>query len=132
MRLVDAATFAPGCCVLGGGHEKLVDFERTMPAIRRDAPMFDQEGDRMYVSQQMIADAARLMGFKGPGEQAELERKLAAAAARVKQLEDVEGELADLRAAVRATLDAGATVDQRTDEKKLRLPRGVTRERLGV
>lgn len=132
MRLVDTAQFAPGCCVLGGGHEKLVDFERAMPAIRRDAPLFDQEGDRMYVAQQFIADAARLMGFKGPEEVGKLEAELREQRVRLLELDEVREQLSTLRRAVRTTLDAGAVVDQRTGEIKPRLPRGVKREDVAV
>lgn len=124
MQLVESAQFYPGECVLGGGHKDLVDFERTMPV--------HADGARMYVAQQHIADAARLMGFLGPEEVRVLRKANEELAARLVEAEQKGVELEALRAAVRATLDAGATVDGRTGEKKLRLPHGVKREQVPV
>ena len=120
MELVDVATYYPGCCCLGGGHEKLVDFQRAMPPHNGDG--------RMYVSQQLIADAAALMGMKPRDEYDRVVAQLREAQVRLMELDEVRDQLRKLRACVRATLDAGATVDQRTGEHKLRLARGVKRE----
>ncbi len=132
MRLVEAAQYAPGCCVLGGGHEKLVDFERTMPLIHRDNPMFNAEGDRMYVAQQFIADAARLMGFAGPEEVAKLQARIKELSHKSVRLAQVEDELVELKRSVAVTLQAGAVVDKRTGEIKPRLASGQKREQVSV
>jgi hypothetical protein len=124
MQLVEDGQFYPGCCVLGGGHKDLVDFQRAMP--------LHNEGARMYVAQQFIADAARLMGWKSPEQVKVMREDLEDLRARVRELQMTEIELAELRRSVRATLDAGATVDQRTGELKPRLARGQKRSEVKV
>jgi hypothetical protein len=124
VELVEDGQFYPGCCVLGGGHKDLVDFQRTMP--------LHNEGARMYVAQQFIADAARLMGWKSPEQVDKMREDLEELRGQVRELQAAEHQLAELRRSVRATLDAGATVDQRTGELKPRLARGQKRSEVTV
>lgn len=124
MQLVETAEYFPGCCALGGGATELVDFQRAMPA--------QADGAHMYVAQQLIQDAARLMGMRTAAEWAGLETRLREAEHRADELRELRDQHTKLRAAVRVTLDAGATIDQRTGEKKLRLPSGVKREEVTV
>jgi hypothetical protein len=109
VQLLDKPEFFPGRCLLGGGCEEVVDFQRS-----------NEHGERVYVSQQLVADAARLMGFIGPRERATLDED---ASVLQQKLDQAEAELVELRAlkdAVAYTLEKGIVMDKRTGRAKLR------------
>jgi hypothetical protein len=109
VNLVEKGEHFPGACLLGGGHERLVDFQRT-----------NVHGERVYVAQQLVADAARLMGFIGPRERATLDED---ASVLQQRLDQAEAELEDLRAlkdAIAYTLERGVVIDKRSGKIKLR------------
>jgi hypothetical protein len=86
----------------------------------------------MYVSQQHIQDAAVLMGMHTDLQFTRMKRDLEAAKERIADLEHVENDLVQLRRAVAATLSAGATIDNRTGEPKLRLAHNQQRKDVAV
>jgi hypothetical protein len=112
MHLTDHADFFPGACFLTREPTKLIDLERTVPN--------DPHNSRAYLSQQLVADCARMMGFKGPEE-------IEAAHAKARRLEQENVDLrfkleeADaLRRSVAYTLKNGAVANRTTGEVDLR------------
>lgn len=103
MRTIIAPELPPGvCCITARGDGVLIDSERQ-----------DNYGNRLYVHEEFIREAAALIGCLAPAEAEKLRAEVGVHAAANAELELIATDYELLRKAIGVLLQHGGTLDSK-------------------